>query len=142
MLFRSISKEYEPIMVKKNLTINLQIKDERLNMSKTAFRKLFSNLISNAVKYSDQNSTIQIYVKNGWLRIENNCDPIKKSRIPALFKLFYNKEGSTINNIDTDRNSNGVGLFVVKNILDFYKIKYKFEPTKSGMVFAIELRHN
>ncbi len=137
-----ISKEYEPIMIKKNLTINLQIKDERLNMSKTAFKKLFSNLISNAVKYSDQNSIIQIYVKNGWLKIENNCDPIKKSRIPALFKLFYNKEGSTINNIDNDRSSNGVGLFVVKNILDFYKIKYKFEPTKSGMVFAIELQHN
>ncbi len=135
---RKIAREYEPLIDEKNLKIDLRLKNEKILISKKASEKLFSNLISNAVKYSDRDSVIKIYIKNGWLRIENKCQPIKKSRIPTLFKLFYqeNEENPKNNN---NSNSNGVGLFVVSNILTCYKIKYKFEPTKFGMVFAIRI---
>lgn len=48
-----IIKEYQPLISAKNLTINIHLADEKINLSKPAFQKLFSNLISNAVKYSD-----------------------------------------------------------------------------------------
>ena len=47
-----------------------------------------------------------------------------------LFNVFYH---------DEQAGSTGVGLFVVKNILEYYKIKYRFEPTETGMIFKIKL---
>ena len=47
-----------------------------------------------------------------------------------LFNVFYHGDQTE---------STGVGLFIVKNILENYKIQYRFEPTETGMVFKIKL---
>ena len=39
-------------------------------------------------------------------------------------------------------NSNGLGLYIVKNILFNYGIKYKVEKSEIGIVFLIELSGN
>ena len=62
--------------------------------------------------------------------IENQCQPIRKQSVSALFNIFEHGE----NNGGT-----GIGLFVVKSILEHYGIKYQFSPTKTGMVFEIKL---
>ena len=125
-----IIKEYQLLIAEKNLDLEMRLGDEKINISKSAFEKLFSNLISNAVKHSDQHGKIEIATKNHWLYIKNSCKPIKKQDVATLFNVFYHGEQA---------GSTGVGLFVVKNILEYYKIKYRFEPTETGMIFRIKL---
>lgn len=125
-----IIKEYQPLITQKNLNIKNSLTTEKINISFSAFHKLFSNLISNAVKYSKPNTTINIYNKKHWLYIENIGNPINPKDIPSLFNLFAHQN---------HKQSTGIGLFIVKNILDYYKIKYKFKPTKLGMIFSIKL---
>lgn len=126
-----IIREYQPLISAKNLVVNVCLGDEKINISKSAFQKLFSNLVSNAVKYSNHCGVINIFIKNQWFYIENTCTPIKKQDIPALFNIFYHGEHTE---------STGIGLFVVKNILEYYNIKYRLKPTESGMVFCFRLR--
>ena len=125
-----IIKEYKPLISQKNLQIDINLKNESLKISRPAFQKLFSNLIGNAIKYSNAHNIIYIYSKNHWLCLKNTCTPIKKQQIPALFNLFSHGE---------HKQSTGIGLFIVKNILEHYKIKYEFKPTKNGMVFCLKL---
>lgn len=125
-----IIKEYQPLIAEKDLNLKMDLGNEELKISKAAFQKLFSNLISNAVKYTDEKGMISVSATKHWLSIENTCKPIKKQDVAMLFNVFYHGEQA---------GSTGVGLFVVKNILEYYKIKYRFEPTETGMVFKIKL---
>ena len=73
-------------------------------------------MISNAVKYTDVNGVINIGIVNDWLYIENTYGNNKISNMDKIFdvKFDLNKE-----------NSNGLGLYIVSNILNNYNMEYK-----------------
>ena len=56
---------------------------------------------------------------------------IGEEQIEKSFELFYS-EGNT-------KNSNGLGLYIIKNILTNYNIDYSFEKSKIGMVFKFRI---
>lgn len=127
----NILKNYEVLIKEKNITINNYLKDEEIYISKIAFEKIIVNLISNSIKYTNINGKINIGVKDGYFYIENSCKKLNKEQIEKSFELFYS-EGST-------KNSNGLGLYIIKNILTNYNIDYSFEKSKIGMVFKFRI---
>ena len=140
----NILKNYEVLIKEKNITIpmlpigrslnlsiNNYLKDEEIYISKIAFEKIIVNLISNSTKYTNINGKINIGVKDGYFYIENSCKKLNKEQIEKSFELFYS-EGST-------KNSNGLGLYIIKNILTNYNIDYSFEKSKIGMVFRFRI---
>ena len=66
-----ILKKYEILANQKKITVNNYILDENIYIGKTALKIILSNLISNAVKYTDVNGVINIGIVNDWLYIEN-----------------------------------------------------------------------
>lgn len=128
-----IIKDYQPLISEKALKIRVNILDDKIKLSESAFSKLFSNLISNAIKYANENGNVKIFTEKDWLYIENECVPIKKQEISEMFNIFKHGEHPE---------STGIGLFVVKNILEHYKFKYRFAPTKTGMQFKIKLKNS
>ena len=127
----NILKNYEVLIKEKNITINNYLKDEEIYISKIAFEKIIVNLISNSTKYTNINGKINIGVKDRYFYIENSCKKLNKEQIEKSFELFYS-EGST-------KNSNGLGLYIIKNILTNYNIEYSFEESKIGMVFRFRI---
>lgn len=127
----NILKNYEVLIKEKNITINNYLKDEEIYISKIAFEKIIVNLISNSTKYTNINGKINIGIKDGYFYIENSCKKLNKEQIEKSFELFYS-EGST-------KNSNGLGLYIIKNILTNYNIEYSFEKSKIGMVFRFRI---
>ncbi|HEN3007750.1 TPA: ATP-binding protein, partial [Streptococcus agalactiae] len=91
---------------------------------KTALNIVFSNLISNAVKYTNRNGIINIKIANDWLLIENSYD--KNKILDASFDLKLD-------------NSNGLGLNIVKNILNKYNIKYEILHGENYFIFKIKI---
>ncbi|MFD3077043.1 ATP-binding protein, partial [Streptococcus agalactiae] len=85
---------------------------------------VFSNLISNAVKYTNRNGIINIKIANDWLLIENSYD--KNKILDASFDLKLD-------------NSNGLGLNIVKNILNKYNIKYEILHGENYFIFKIKI---
>ena len=67
-----ILKKYEILANQKKITVNNYILDENVYIGKTALKIILSNLISNAVKYTDVNGVINIGIVNDWLYIENS----------------------------------------------------------------------
>ena len=127
---KTILEDYMVLSNNKNIEINNFLDEEEIYMSKLALRKVLANLVSNAVKYSYANGQINIGVKNNSFFIENSCEPLNEKQIKESFDLFSGVE---------DKSSNGLGLFIVKNILLNYGINYKFEKSDIGMIFYFKL---
>ena len=125
-----ILKKYEILANQKKITVNNYILDENIYIGKTALKIILSNLISNAVKYTDVNGVINIGIVNDWLYIENSYGNNKISNMDKIFdvKFDLNKE-----------NSNGLGLYIVSNILNNYNIEYKALQDEEFFIFKIKI---
>ena len=129
-VLEGVLKKYEVLVNQKNITINNYILDENIYIGKTALNIILSNLISNAVKYTDENGVINIGLDKDWLYIENSYGDNKVSDIDKLFEFKFdlNKE-----------NSNGLGLYIVSNLLNNYNKKFKVLQNREYFVFKIKL---
>ena len=108
-----------------------------INTDKSMLKKALSNIISNAVNYTDNGKNINIYFENNSLIIENECEPISKNHLEHIFDAFYRAE------FDRNKNSggNGLGLYIVQQILTITKLTYSFKPIKNGMKFEIDFNN-
>ncbi len=129
-VLEDVLEKYEVLANQKDIRINNHISDEKIYIGKTALKIVLSNLISNAVKYTDVRGVINIGADKGWLYIENSYKNDKILDIDKLFEVEFdlNKE-----------NSNGLGLYIVSNLLNNYKIEYKALQNKDSFVFKIKL---
>lgn len=145
-----VLKKYELLADQKNININNSILDEKLYIGKSALKIILSNLIGNAVKYTGSNGEVNIGVINinsdnaevndnennevahqGWFYIENTYDcNIEEIDIDKIFDINFN-----LNKED----SSGLGLYIVKNLLDNYNLIYKVENKDGMFVFKIKI---
>lgn len=127
-------KLYKLIAKSKNIDMIVDTKNSFIfKLNKTLFSKALSNIISNAIKYTDEYKKVRIYFKDKSLVIENECVPIPKEHLENIFKAFYRAE------FDRNRNSggNGLGLYIVHQILLTHKLPFSFEAIQDGMRFTI-----
>ena len=94
-----VLQKYDVLIHQKELRIQNDVKDETMYIGKTALNIILSNLISNAINYTHEKSMIQIGIKQDYFYIQNKLDP-------------------------TQPKGNGLGLYIVRNLLDNYKMKY------------------
>ena len=131
-----ILSRYQELAHSRGVTIENQLTDAtRVSMSLKALDKVLTNLISNAIKYSDQNGCVMISEQDGYLSIKNTCAPLSDQELEHLFDIFYHSQ------IVTDKaEGSGLGLYIVNNILESYQMDYSFLPYERGMEFKIDLQ--
>jgi signal transduction histidine kinase len=109
----------------KNKNINLIIdKIESVNMeiNPLLFKTIFSNLIDNAIKYSEKDTQINISLyKNEkiFFFIKDQGIGISEEKIPLLTNRFYRVDASRNKKIE----GFGLGLSIVKNSVDLHNGK-------------------
>ena len=101
------------------------------------FSKAVSNVLANAVTYTEAGKAVSVYMDGHKLIIENECVPIPEVEIRRLFEPFYRPDFSR----SRDRGGNGLGLYIVDTLLTAMNIPYTFAPMKAppGMRFTIQL---
>lgn len=109
----------------------------KVTLPASSFSKVVSNLLANAVAYTETGKGVQVYIHGRDLVIENECAPIPHDEIHRLFEPFYRPDFSR----SRDSGGNGLGLYIVDTLLTAMNISYSFAPMKSpdGMKFTIHL---
>ena len=133
-----VQKNIEPyklIAKSKKINIKMNLKESfNIKVDEKLFTKAVSNIISNAVNYTDEGKEIRIYIKDRKLIIENDCKPISDEHLGHIFEAFYR--------VDFDRNKscggNGLGLYIVKQIFEMYNLDYSFKSILTGMSFEVD----
>lgn len=113
-LLRESIAYYAELSHAKNITFKTDIKDASLLITEDRVKLLFSNLISNAIKYSMPNTTITITLKENYLSIEDEGVGIDNSKLDEIFKPY--ERSSTV------AGGFGVGLSIVKQICDEFHL--------------------
>jgi two-component system OmpR family sensor kinase len=99
----------------KQITFDLNLDDEHYVMDSRKFIRVIDNLISNAIKYNRRGGTVAISLEKGKMTIEDSGIGIKEDKIPFIFDRYMR--------FNSSEGGFGVGLSIVKKILDEYKIK-------------------
>ncbi len=99
------------------------------------FEKAVSNIIANAVAYTDKGNHINIFIDKDKLIIENECTPIPAEELQHLFEPFYRLDFAR----SRDNGGNGLGLYIVSTLFKSMDISYSFKPMKKGMRFTVNL---
>lgn len=129
-VIKKVIKKYEFLAIRKNIFINNYLTTEKIYIGKNALKIVLSNIISNAVKYTNENGKINIGIYKNSLYIENTFNNEEQLDIDSILN----------SNFDLNKkNSNGLGLYIVKNILRNYKIKNQFKKRDNFIVFLIDI---
>lgn len=129
-ILNDIINKQEVIANQKHITIDNQIADEKIFIGKSALKIILSNVIGNAVKYTDEYGLITIKSDGEWFEVINTC---KKASELDTTKVFY------VNCDLNKENSNGLGLYIVGNLLNNYKIDAIIETQEEKVTFKIKL---
>ncbi|MBQ4047258.1 MAG: HAMP domain-containing histidine kinase [Clostridia bacterium] len=91
----------------KNITPNISLPDSTVSRSldKSALSRIFGNIISNAVKYSDGDFAVAM-TESGEITFSNTASELSSVDVGKLFDRFYT--------VDSARKSTGLGLSIAK----------------------------
>lgn len=129
--FTEIQKSFEKIDFKVKINFS-----ENKSLFENDFKQIMDNLIDNSTKYGAKE--IEVFIKvNKFIEIEVSDDGIgiPKEETQHIFDKYYR-----ITRIENLRvNGLGVGLFLVKKIVDQYKGDIDVNPKKKGVSFKITI---
>lgn len=129
-ILQEILDKYELMAAQRSISINNRLGDEKIYIGKSALKVILSNVVGNAVKYSDTGGIIDIGSDNDWMYIDNTYDDAENLDCERLFEV----------NFDVGKdNSNGLGLYIVRNILLSYGIEHKLERREKSIRFTIKI---
>ncbi|KEI03648.1 sensor histidine kinase [Clostridium botulinum] len=93
--------------------------------------EMFINIIDNSIKYGDINTKIKLNLRisNGVcvVIIEDRGKGIPKEKLNKIFKPFYRVD----KNYSRERGSSGLGLYIVKNIINAHKGEVQVQSTEN-----------
>jgi two-component system sensor histidine kinase CiaH len=138
-LMVTIKRQLSPIAKQQAITIKIRCPETITVIGNAALLKIaISNIVDNAIKYSDTGSEVTIIVKtttqgHTTMAIKNRGDVIPISRQEHIFDRFYRAENS--------RSSEGfgLGLAISQKILTMHGGRITFTSTDDETVFDIFL---
>lgn len=142
LVVRGSALPFEALAFEKGMTLDIEV-DEGISVRGSSFQleKLVSILLSNAVKYGEENGTIAVSLsekhKNAVLRVRNTGIGIEESEKEKIFERFYR--------VDKARSraggSYGLGLAMAKDIASAHHGKLAVESEYGKWIeFTFEMR--
>ncbi|OOM82349.1 alkaline phosphatase synthesis sensor protein PhoR [Clostridium puniceum] len=102
--------------------------------------QVLTNLITNAIKYTPPMNDINVTIEEGLdkfkISVQNMGVTIPEEEIGKLFDKFYRLDKSRER---TQKNSTGIGLSIVKNILKLHNSEFDLQNIDGGVEFFFYL---
>ena len=123
------------LIVGKNLSVETQLlADVCIDGDERLLAIVLDNVLMNAILYSPSGASVRIILDPDTFSIENAGAFIPEASLPKLFTPFYRVEQSR----NRKSGGSGLGLFLVKTILNLHGIPCKIENTERGVRFSMD----
>ncbi len=156
-LLRQQAADMTELMEQKGLELRAEIPDHLYApVNPGMMEKVFRNLLMNAIRYTPAHSGAQIRIvmlpevpgnpegpagstpEGFWFSVENTGVFIPQEALPRLFDAFYRVEQSR----NRETGGSGLGLYIVKMVLEQHRAQYRMENTREGVRFCFTLGKN
>lgn len=142
-LINQITQRFEPSLVKKQIGINCKFESDerRVYADKDKITQVLVNLVDNAIKYSPQNSEIDILThihgKKIYISVKDMGEGISKKDQMLIWDRFYMTDKART---PSKNKGTGLGLSIVKRIIEEHKEAIWVESSKGlGATFIFTL---
>ena len=129
VIIKAIIELFQIEIKKKNISVNVKSSEMLpcLHADQDEISRLFTNLISNAIKYNKTNGSIDIIISSSGnyiiLEVKDTGIGLKPAEKTKLFQEFFRAK----NEKTKDISGTGLGLSIVKRIVDSYSGKLAVE---------------
>lgn len=103
------------MIAEKNLQMRIEVGEQKIWLNRMALSMVLANLIGNAVKYAEEGGKILVQMRDEALEIKNS------------YRAGINEQGGS-----------GLGLYIVKNLLKRYGLKYEISDLEKSFSFRID----
>ena len=139
-LISNVCEKLKPIL-SSNVHVDVQIPNVRVYADYRKIERVLTNLVTNAYKYVNEKGIIRIHAveQNGKLQIQlyNSCDHMSAEELEKIWISFYKIDKSR--NRDLTLSSTGLGLSIVKKLMDLHNESYGAQNLADGVEFWFEL---
>lgn len=122
---------------KKHLNFQFDFDEHTIKANEELLKQVWINLIDNAIKFSMENGTIDLDIKDNInsvsFSITNYGTELSEKVHEKIFKKFYQADESH------STEGNGIGLAIVKKIVDLHKGKVFVKSENKSVTFTVEL---
>ena len=135
-LVDDVLREFKEPLLNKNINISFKKEDCIFNLDERWMKEAIHNLIDNAIKYSPDDSTINISVYKSYLNynidIENECKDIPEETLPKIFERFYRGKNSV------SKDGLGLGLFIAREIIEKHGGNIRASLDENKIKFSVD----
>ena len=103
---------FAPFFMQKNITLHQDLQDTLCKIDKNHLIRILDNLLSNALKYTQNDGYVKLILKDKCLNITNSGKGLQNTE--KIFERYYR--------LDCSQGGFGIGLALIKQICDLYKI--------------------
>lgn len=129
--------KFEDQLNKKNINLEIELEDSVINADEEMLNQVWINIISNALKFTPNEGTISISLKQTEeliITISDSGIGMDEETLKYIFDRFY--QGETSHNKD----GNGLGLAIAKRIIELHEGTIKASSTLNhGSTFEVIL---
>ncbi len=122
--FYSLLKEH-------NISPTIEICEEKVIrlLNENMVKRIFENIISNAIKYSEDNFNIKLK-SNGMIEFSNKTNSLDSTSLEKIFDRYY-----TVKNA---KKSNGIGLSIAKQLVELNDGSIKAKYEKNYLIIEVK----
>ena len=138
--FGAVLDKYEQLAKTKNISYKVRrIPSAEIYADRRELERVFQNIVSNAVKYTDEGGKIEVsFERNGRffvVKVKDTGRGIDKKNLPYVFDKFFMEESSR-----TDSKNSGLGLYVAQTIAHRHGGEIKVRSKKGkGSTFSVSI---
>jgi PAS domain S-box-containing protein len=151
LMVKSVINEMQPSIIKKKMKVEENCnKLEKISVDPKLTRIIFQNLISNAIKYTNDGGRVSIVIKDEidqklknkypggviLISVADNGLGIPKKDQPKIFSKLFRADNIKVKDVD----GTGLGLYIIKSIVGHFGGEIWFESEEDrGTTFWLRL---
>lgn len=130
-ILEEVIANYYTILKEKNIIQKIEICKERIykNVDKNTIIRVFENILSNVIKYSEGDLSIILNDK-GKITFSNKTSSLDQTTIKKIFDRYYTVENA--------KKSTGIGLSIAKQLIELNNGRIIAKYEKNYLIIEIE----
>ncbi|MDR1122001.1 MAG: response regulator [Dysgonamonadaceae bacterium] len=137
-ILRTVFTQFETAFRHQNKSVSLSLPSENVfaALDKGAFIKILNNLFSNALRYSEQCTEVNLSREDGFVNIQirNDGALVPEDLREKIFDPFYQ-----VNKYRNSASSSGIGLSLARSLSELHQGELYFEEIEGQNGFVLKL---